>query len=424
MSAQPSNPQRKANDPSPLSNPRRKAYDVLSGLLSDPGLTYSDFTKGFIMRHLVDVVSSGILLQYKIEANLLQAYGSIPYREIYSVHVTICFTQFYPHHCPGVRVNCTDDTIIVGNSNFVDSSGAISHTYLDSWNHLESNVVSLVRILSQEFTKQPPLAIPDLSGVLTPDQTKLAKILIENGGKELYHSFISLDRKDQADIFKEITKKYRRHPDLPTYIKTKERGVEAFIKKVQHVASEYVTVPSSSSSALGTHGSHQAGQMSPLHSAPVPPENLMLNPQVETEISNLFMQKPTYSDARKELIQEHLRNLHRYYPEKVSVKHDLSKPYIQIVVKIPYCFQGYSKFFAPVTISLPMYYPDSRPHIGLDCPEDSVISKNLLSVGPGGIVFFSYLRTWDKVKSNLLGLVSYLSAEFTCESPLVHIGSQ
>ncbi|VVA95312.1 unnamed protein product [Arabis nemorensis] len=324
---------------SPMSTPQRKAYRVISGLLSGPDLSYDEFTKGFILRHLVDLVSTGLVLQYKIDnvasVNLLQAYGSIPYQnKKHSVPVTICFPQYYPHLCPEVFVNCADDTTIQ-ESNCVDSSGAVSHAYLDSWKYHESNVVSLFKELTKEFTDHPPLCIPNLNGVLTPDQ---------------------------------ITQKYLlRHYDLATYLKNKEGGLEAFIKNVKDVASA---------------------------------------------------QEPTYSDATKRVIQEHIRNLHRYYPEKGSVECDLSKPLIQVLVKTPYCQEGCSKNWASVTIYLPVSYPASRAHVWLDCPNDHVIKKDLVSIAPtSGLVFFTYLRNWDEKKSNLVGLVSHLSAEFTCQPP-------
>ncbi|CAA7042698.1 unnamed protein product [Microthlaspi erraticum] len=417
MSTPPSNP---ANEPySPLSNPRRKAYVLLSGLLSDPGLVYSDFTKGFIMRHLVDLVSSDVLLQYKIEpvehngssVNLLQAYGSIP-----SSVVTICFPQDYPHRCPRVRVNPRDDAVFSDTSCVDSSSGAVSHAYLGSWKCHESNLASLVEELSREFTSHPPLTFPHLKGVLTPDQTKLAKILIENGGKKLYERFGALPPDYQKEVFEEITNKYRRHPDLATYIKNTETRVEAFIKNVEDVASKYLKEPVScdSSSGSGTNG-----QMSPLqHSGPA----AVLKPEAEKEISELFtstsQQDLAYSDASRELIQKHLRELHLLYPDKVTVKHDLSKPYIEIAVKVPYCLEGSSNNSAPVNIYLTKLYPASRPHVGLDCPSDQVIKEKRLSVAPGGTVYFSYLRTWNEKESDLAGLVSYLSAEFTCEEPL------
>ncbi|CAL9235020.1 unnamed protein product [Arabidopsis halleri] len=54
-------------------------------------------------------------------------------------------------------------------------------------------------------------------------------------------------------------------------------------------------------------------------------------------------------------------------------------------------------------------------------PSNYVIKQNLVHVAPSGMVCLAYLHNWDRLESraNLIGLISHLSAEFTCQPPLM-----
>ncbi|CAH8264287.1 unnamed protein product [Arabidopsis lyrata] len=58
-------------------------------------------------------------------------------------------------------------------------------------------------------------------------------------------------------------------------------------------------------------------------------------------------------------------------------------------------------------------------YVIVDSPSNYVIMQNLVNVAPSGMVCLPYLQNWDRLKSraNLVGLISHLSAEFTCQPP-------
>lgn len=125
-------------------------------------LSYDEFTKGYLLQHLVELLDCYRPLQLKKvtvrSVNLLQV------DDKYS----ICFLEFYPRRRPNVRVNCPDNTIIRKD---VASSGVVSaHPYLQKWKLHDSNVVSLVKQLGKEFSLKLPFASPNLDGVLSHEQ--------------------------------------------------------------------------------------------------------------------------------------------------------------------------------------------------------------------------------------------------------------
>ncbi|CAE6014318.1 unnamed protein product [Arabidopsis arenosa] len=380
-------------------------------MLSSSGLPYDDYTKGFILQHLLDLVLDFIpQLQLKIvpvtdSYNLLQANGKICYgdRNRYNIPVIIYFLESYPRRPPNVWVNCPDDTIIRECDQCVASSGEVTHPYLRDWCQ-SSNLVYLVMQLSDAFSRKEPFAVPNFDGRLSLEKTKLAKILIDNGLNALLWAFNG----DPNPLIDQITCRYPRHPDLASHIKTKDGGVEAFIKIAKDTARKKFGIQ-----LPGTHGCRQADQMSSLHSIHDLPQQ-EIPPAVNIRISNLLSRQGLlYDDSTKESIRQHLFDLLRDYP---WLEGHVNDNLINVDGVIPYSVHG-KIYSVPVIIWLHESYPVGRPRVWVDSPNNHVIMQNLVYVAPSGMVCLPYLQNWDRFKSNLVGLISHLSAEFTCQPP-------
>ncbi|XP_077229192.1 protein ELC-like [Tasmannia lanceolata] len=144
----------------------------LSNVLSQRGpsaLPYSEDVKWHIRQHLVAVLDAYTSLRVQAmtfthndgrTVNLLQAEGTVPmnYQGVtYNIPVVIWLMETYPRHPPCVYVVPTRDMIIKRSHSFVNPSGLVSIPYLHSWVFPSSNLVDLVRNLSQFFSRDPPL---------------------------------------------------------------------------------------------------------------------------------------------------------------------------------------------------------------------------------------------------------------------------
>ncbi|KAL1204117.1 Protein ELC [Cardamine amara subsp. amara] len=123
---------------------QRMYYNFVFEMLLDTRFLYDEFTTGYIMQHMVDLLNCYRPLQLKKvmygSLNLLQADGMIQYG-IYLIPVSICFLESYPRRCPNVRVN----SIIKKDIPCVASSGEVFQPSLQDWKCHSSNVVSLVK---------------------------------------------------------------------------------------------------------------------------------------------------------------------------------------------------------------------------------------------------------------------------------------
>ncbi|ESQ46541.1 hypothetical protein EUTSA_v10000683mg, partial [Eutrema salsugineum] len=90
---------------------------------------------------------------------------------------------------------------------------------------------------------------------------------------------------------------------------------------------------------------------------------------------------------------------------------------LQVHGVIPYSYEGVYYFDVEVIIWLLKSYPGTRPRVFVSSSSGSCIRDDLLNVTPNGSVYCSYLRNWNASKSNLAGLVSHLSAIFSCQPP-------
>ncbi|KAL1203483.1 Protein ELC [Cardamine amara subsp. amara] len=150
---------------------QQKIYHMVNNfvfeMLLDTRFPYDEFTTGYIMQHMVDLLNCDRSLQLKKvthgSLNLLQLDGMIQYG-IYRIPVSICFLESYPRRRPNVRVNCTDDSIIKKDISCVASSGESFLPSLQDWKFHSSNVVSLVKN-SDKFARTLPFASSNLYGV-------------------------------------------------------------------------------------------------------------------------------------------------------------------------------------------------------------------------------------------------------------------
>ncbi|XP_043702327.1 protein ELC-like [Telopea speciosissima] len=144
----------------------------LSNVLSQRGplaLPYAEDAKWLIRQQLLGLVENYPSLQPKTATfthndgrtvNLLQAEGTVPmvYQGVvYNIPVVIWLMDSYPRHPPCVYVTPTRDMIIKRPHSHVNPSGLVSHPYLHNWIYPSSNLVDLVRNLSDLFGRDPPL---------------------------------------------------------------------------------------------------------------------------------------------------------------------------------------------------------------------------------------------------------------------------
>ncbi|XP_031376536.1 protein ELC-like [Punica granatum] len=144
----------------------------LNSVLSQRGpsaLPYSEDTKWLIRQHLVALTTTFPSLNPQTASfthndgrsvNLLQADGTVPmlFQGVtYNIPVVIWLMESYPRHAPCVYVNPTRDMIIKRPHAHVNPSGLVSIPYLQNWVYPSSNLVDLVRHLSQAFARDPPL---------------------------------------------------------------------------------------------------------------------------------------------------------------------------------------------------------------------------------------------------------------------------
>ncbi|XP_020582522.1 protein ELC-like [Phalaenopsis equestris] len=144
----------------------------LSNALSQRGpsaLPYAEETKWLIRQHLVSLIEAYPSLRPQTSSfthndgrtlNLLQADGTIPIvfaNVVYNIPSSICLVDRYPFSPPSVLLNPTPDMVVKPNHPHVDRSGCVRVPYLQNWVYPSSNLVDLVRSLSQIFSNDPPL---------------------------------------------------------------------------------------------------------------------------------------------------------------------------------------------------------------------------------------------------------------------------
>jgi len=90
----------------------------------------------------------------------LRLHGTVPMFHMgntYNIPLEIIITPFeYSRSAPVVRVTPVPGMYIPARHRFVDANGIVSHYYLHRWS-VESNLDQLVRLLSDEFGKEPPV---------------------------------------------------------------------------------------------------------------------------------------------------------------------------------------------------------------------------------------------------------------------------
>ncbi|KAK8947559.1 Protein ELC [Platanthera guangdongensis] len=156
----------------PSSPGTQQVLQFLSTALSQRGpaaLPYAEENKWLIRQHLVSLVETYHSLHPKASSfthndgrtvNLLQADGTIPIvysGVVYNIPASIWLLERYPIISPSVFLNPTTDMVIKLNHPHVDRSGFVHSPYLKNWIYPSSNLVDLVRSLSQIFSSDPPL---------------------------------------------------------------------------------------------------------------------------------------------------------------------------------------------------------------------------------------------------------------------------
>ncbi|CAN1343788.1 Protein ELC-like [Linum perenne] len=144
----------------------------LSSVLSQRGpsaVPYSEDTKWLIRQQLLSLATAYPSLEPKTamfthndgrSVNLLQAEGTIPmvFKGVtYNIPIIIWLMDSYPRYPPRVFVNPTRDMVIKRPHAHVNPSGSVSVPYLQNWIYPSSNLLDLVRELSDVFGRDPPL---------------------------------------------------------------------------------------------------------------------------------------------------------------------------------------------------------------------------------------------------------------------------
>lgn len=74
----------------------------------------------------------------------------------YNIPICIYINDLYPHVAPICYVRPTRD-MTIKQSELVDGSGCIHHPYLTKWNKINSDIISLVQVLTLNFGDNPPV---------------------------------------------------------------------------------------------------------------------------------------------------------------------------------------------------------------------------------------------------------------------------
>ncbi|XP_010498992.1 PREDICTED: protein ELC-like [Camelina sativa] len=130
-----------------------------------------------------------------------------------------------------------------------------------------------------------------------------------------------------------------------------------------------------------------------------------------------------YEESAKWLIRQHLLNLISSYPslepKTASFMHNdgRSVNLLQADGTIPMPFHGVT-YNIPVIIWLLESYPRHPPCVYVNPTADMIIKRPHAHVTPSGLVSHPYLQNWIHPSSNLVDLVSDLSAAFARDPPL------
>ncbi|CAN8259619.1 unnamed protein product [Cochlearia groenlandica] len=152
------------------------------------------------------------------------------------------------------------------------------------------------------------------------------------------------------------------------------------------------------------------------------------NPQqIQQFLSSVLSQRGPnsvpYDESTKWLIRQHLLNLISSYPslepKTASFTHNdgRSVNLLQADGTIPMPFNGVT-YNIPVIIWLLESYPRHPPCVYVNPTSDMIIKRPHAHVTPSGLVSLPYLQNWVYPSSNLVDLVSDLSAAFASDPPL------
>ncbi|KFK38596.1 hypothetical protein AALP_AA3G134300 [Arabis alpina] len=152
------------------------------------------------------------------------------------------------------------------------------------------------------------------------------------------------------------------------------------------------------------------------------------NPQqIQQFLSSVLSQRgPSsvpYDESTKWLIRQHLLNLISSYPslepKTATFMHNdgRSVNLLQADGTIPMPFHGVT-YNIPVIIWLLESYPRHPPCVYVNPTADMIIKRPHSHVTPSGLVSLPYLQNWVYPSSNLVDLVSELSAAFATDPPL------
>ncbi|XP_010534320.1 PREDICTED: protein ELC-like [Tarenaya hassleriana] len=160
----------------------------------------------------------------------------------------------------------------------------------------------------------------------------------------------------------------------------------------------------------------------------VPPPSNPPNPQqIQQFLSSVLSQRgPSalpYAESTKWLIRQHLLNLVSSYPslepKTATFTHNdgRSVNLLQADGTVPMPFQGVT-YNIPVVIWLLESYPRHPPCVYVNPTRDMIIKRPHSHVTPSGLASVPYLQNWVYPSSNLVDLVSELSAVFARDPPL------
>ncbi|XP_077252762.1 protein ELC-like [Tasmannia lanceolata] len=190
----------------PSAQSPQNTLQFLTNALSQRGpyaLPYTENLKWHIRNHLMALLDSYPTLQVQISTfthkdsrtlNLLQIEGTIPmdYQGLtYNIPLLIWLIETYPRDPPHVYVNPTPDMIIKHAHPFVNPSGFVSSPYLYNWLFPSSNLLDLVRHLSQIFSRDPPLYTKHPSSNPNPNLDDLHDLSSTSSSDRYYFSSTS-----------------------------------------------------------------------------------------------------------------------------------------------------------------------------------------------------------------------------------------
>nr|VDD46662.1 unnamed protein product [Brassica oleracea] len=131
-----------------------------------------------------------------------------------------------------------------------------------------------------------------------------------------------------------------------------------------------------------------------------------------------------YVESSKPLIRQHLLDLISCYPslnpKTATFIHNDGCPSINLLQAdgtIPMDYHGVT-YNIPVIIWLLDSYPFHPPCVYLNPTPGMIIKRPHAHVTPSGLVSFPYLHNWAYPSSNLVDLVSELTASFARDPPL------